>query len=58
MTKDITITDKLTNKKINLTFEQFYDLKIGLLCAADMYAEVNKKSRSKEFLKLAKMIDG
>jgi len=57
LTKDFIIIDKLTSKKIELTFEQFYDLKIGLLCAADMYAEVNKKQRAKEFLKLAKTID-
>jgi hypothetical protein len=50
------ITDNLTGKKLTLTFDEFYDLKIGLSCAADLYGEANKKIRQKEFKKLEKTI--
>lgn len=50
------ITDTLTNKKIALTFEEFYDLKIGLSCAVDLYGEVNRKDRQKQFKRLEKVI--
>lgn len=53
---DFVITDNLTNQRIHLTFSEFYDLKIGLLCASEMYGEVNRKERQKQFEKLAELI--
>ena len=34
---DFIITDKLDNRQVELTFEQYYDLKLGLKCAAKVY---------------------
>tara|TARA_B100000902_G_C27071087_1_gene794059 strand:+ start:211 stop:390 length:180 start_codon:yes stop_codon:yes gene_type:complete len=52
---DFVLTDNLTSKRINLTFEEFYDLKIGLMCANEEYSqEESLVERSEEFLTLNK----
>ena len=52
---DFVLTDNLTSKRINLTFEEFYDLKIGLMWANEEYSqEESLVERSEEFLTLNK----
>ena len=51
------ITDKLENRQVELTFEQYYDLQIGLKCAADFYNEAGISTRANEFESLLNLIN-
>tara|TARA_B100000029_G_C16709514_1_gene642675 strand:- start:159 stop:329 length:171 start_codon:yes stop_codon:yes gene_type:complete len=51
------ITDKLENRQVELTFEQYYDLQIGLKCAADVYSKAGISKRVNEFESLLNLIN-
>ena len=51
------ITDKLENRQVELTFEQYYDLQIGLKCAADVYTKAGISTRANEFESLLNLIN-
>jgi hypothetical protein len=49
---DFIITDQVTGHEIQLTFAEFYDLRIGLKCAADVFKEADNSERSDELTAL------
>ena len=51
------ITDKLENRQVELTFEQYYVLQIGLICAADVYSNAGISKRVNEFESLLNLIN-
>ena len=51
------ITDKLENRQVELTFGQYYDLQIGLKCAADVYTKAGIFKRVNEFESLLNLIN-
>ena len=53
---DFVITDKLDNRQVELTFEQYYDLQLGLKCAADVYTEAGNTKRANEFKSLSNLL--
>ena len=50
------ITDKLENRQVELTFEQYYDLQLGLKCAADVYTEADNLTRVDELKSLSQLL--
>tara|TARA_B100000035_G_C21012180_1_gene560158 strand:- start:909 stop:1091 length:183 start_codon:yes stop_codon:yes gene_type:complete len=55
VSKNITIKDKLTEKKLKLSFSEFYSLIIGCEIASEFYSENFEKN--KFFQNLAKKLD-
>ena len=53
---DFVITDKLDNRQVELTFEQLYDLQLGLKCAADVYTEAGISKRVDEIESLLNLL--
>ena len=53
---DFIITDKLDNRQVELTFEQFYDLQLGLKCASDVSTEAGITKRVNEFQSLLNLL--
>ena len=53
---DFIITDKLDNRQVELTFEQYYDLQLGLKCAADVFTEADNLKRVNEFQSLLNLL--
>ena len=53
---DFIITDKLDNRQVELTFEQYYDLQIGLKCAADVYTKSDNFQRVDELRSLSQLL--
>ena len=51
------ITDKLETRQVELTFEQYYDLQIGLKCAAHVYTKAGISKRANEFESLLNLIN-
>ena len=56
---DILIKDCALDKSIKISFEEFYDLKIGLECAIDEYSSLDEDESKevKDFKKLMTKID-
>ena len=50
------ITDKLETRQVELTFEQYYDLILGLKCAAEVYTEADNLTRVDEFKSLSQLL--
>ncbi len=50
------ITDKLDNRQVELTFEQYYDIQLGLKCAADVFTEADNLKRVNEFQSLLNLL--
>ena len=53
---DFIITDKLDNRQVELTFEQYYDLILGLKCAAEVYTKADNLTRVDEFKSLSQLL--
>ena len=51
--KNITIIDAFTQKKIEISFSEYYDLIIGLDCASQFYEEVGRHQRVQDFKKMS-----
>ena len=53
---DFIITDKLDNRQVELTFEQYYDLILGLKCAAEVYTKADNITRVDELKSLSQLL--
>ena len=53
---DFIITDKLDNRQVELTFEQYYDLILGLKCASEVYTEADDLTRVDELKSLSQLL--
>ena len=53
---DFIITDKLDDRQVELTFEQYYDLILGLKCAAEVYTEADNLTRVDELKSLSQLL--
>jgi len=54
------LEDVIFEKKITLTKQEFYDLKLALACTSDMYKNsgtIEHRKRSREFLKLESKLE-
>lgn len=49
---DFTITDHVTGHEIHLDFNEFYDLRIGLRCAAEVFTKAEDYERASELTAL------
>ena len=49
---DFTITDHVTGHEIHLDFNESYDLRIGLRCAAQLFTEAEDYERASELTAL------
>jgi len=54
---DILIKDCALDKSIKISFNEFYDLKIGLGYAIDEYSSIGRTEQVKEFKKLMTKIN-
>ena len=53
---DYIITDQVTDRQVELTFEQYYDLILGLKCAAEVYTEADDLTRVDELKSLSQLL--
>ena len=49
---DFIITDQVTGHEIHLDFNEFYDLRIGLRCAAEVFTKAEDYERASELTAL------
>ena len=53
---EFVITDKLENRQVELTFDEYCDIQLGLKCAADVYTEAGNTDRANEFKSLSNLL--
>ena len=53
---DFIITDQVTDSQIEITFDEYCDIQLGLKCAADVYTEAGNSKRANEFKSLSNLL--
>ena len=53
---DFIITDQVTDRQVELTFDEYCDIQLGLKCAADVYTEAGNSKRANEFKSLSNLL--
>ena len=53
---DYIITDQVTDSQIEITFDEYCDIQLGLKCAADVYTESGNSNRANEFKSLSNLL--
>jgi|TARA_R100000742_G_C4174694_1_gene11791 hypothetical protein len=53
---DYIITDQVTDRQVELTFDEYCDIQLGLKCAADVYTEAGNSKRADEFKSLSNLL--
>ena len=50
------ITDQVTDRQVEITFDEYCDIQLGLKCAADFYTEAGNSKRANEFKSLSNLL--
>ena len=53
---DYIITDQVTDRQVEITFDEYCDIQLGLKCAADVYTEAGNSKRANEFKSLSNLL--
>ena len=53
---DFIITDQVTDRQVEITFDEYCDIQLGLKCAADVYTEAGNSKRANEFKSLSNLL--
>ena len=53
---DYIITDQVTDRQVEITFDEYCDIQLGLKCAADVYTEAGITKRVNEFQSLLNLL--
>ena len=53
---DYIITDQVTDRQVEITFDEYCDIQLGLKCAADVYTEAGNTKRANEFKSLSNLL--
>ena len=53
---DYIITDQVTDRQVELTFDEYCDIQLGLKCASDVYTEAGNTDRANEFKSLSNLL--
>ena len=53
---DFIITDQVTDRQVELSFDEYCDIQLGLKCAADVYTEAGNTKRANEFKSLSNLL--
>ena len=53
---DYIITDQVTDRQVELTFDEYCDIQLGLKCAAEVYTEADNPTRVDELKSLSQLL--